>query len=100
VGVKIITSKDSRARAAWFYTERRMYFEILGPLRKVHTIAITGSAAELARLRLHYGRDRWRKRKGLAAIRLAGGVVVEGEIHWQEAAGIGKRELKIKRLVG
>ena len=76
-----------------------MDFEILGPLRKVQTIAISGSRRELARLRLHYGRDRWRKRKGVATIRLAGGTVVAGEIHWYEAAGIGKRELKIKRLL-
>lgn len=42
---------------------------------------------------------RWRKRKGLARIRLDDGSVHIAEIHWYEASGIGKRELKIKRPI-
>jgi hypothetical protein len=76
-----------------------MDFEILGPLRKVQTIAITFSIRELTRLRRRYGRGRWRKRKGFATVRLARNTVVEAEVHWYEAAAIGKRELKIKRLL-
>jgi hypothetical protein len=46
-----------------------------------------------------YGRGRWRKRKGIATIRLSDGTVQEAEIHWYEAAGLGRRELKIKRYL-
>ena len=39
---------------------------------------------------------RWRKRKGLATVRLRDGTVHRAEVHWYEAHGIGKREMKIK----
>jgi hypothetical protein len=32
-------------------------------------------------------------------VRLSDGFVCEAEVHWYEATGIGRRELKIKRLV-
>jgi hypothetical protein len=41
----------------------------------------------------------WRKRKGVAHVRLAGGTVHLAEIHWYEAAGIGRKEFKIKQLL-
>jgi hypothetical protein len=43
---------------------------------------------------------RWRKRKGFATVRLPDGLVCEAEVHWYEATGIGRREVKVKRLVG
>ena len=43
-----------------------------------------------------YGRGRWRKRKGVATVRLANGQVRRVELHWYEAHGIGKRDMKIK----
>jgi hypothetical protein len=49
---------------------------------------------EIARLRKRYGRGRWRKRKGNAEVRLGSGEVVQAEVHWYEATGIGKREFK------
>jgi hypothetical protein len=54
----------------------------------------------LARLRRVYGVGRWRKRKGIARIRLDDGTIRTAEIHWYEASGIGRKELKIKRFVG
>jgi hypothetical protein len=51
------------------------------------------------RLRKRYGRGRWRKRKGFAEIRLPSGEIVQAELHWYEATGIGKRELKIKAFI-
>ena len=54
---------------------------------------------EIARLRKRYGRGRWRKRKGIAEIRLRGDEIVRAEVHWYEASGIGKREFKIKHLL-
>jgi hypothetical protein len=37
--------------------------------------------------------------KGVARVRLDDGSVFLAEIHWYECTGIGKRELKIKRLI-
>ena len=42
---------------------------------------------------------RWRKLKGVATIRLADGTVATAEVHWYEAHGIGRKELKIKRFL-
>ena len=38
--------------------------------------------------------------KGVAAIRLGDGTVLEAELHWYEAHGIGKKEIKFKKPVG
>ena len=76
-----------------------MHFEIIGELTGVETIATGSGIRELARLRKLHGRGRWRKRKGLAEVRLRGGEIARAEIHWYEATGIGKREFKIKQLV-
>ena len=76
-----------------------MYFEILGNIGNVETLAIGTSIREIARLRKFYGRGRWRKRKGIARVRLEDGEVRLAEVHWYEAHGIGRREFKIKRYV-
>ena len=76
-----------------------MYFRILGEITDVETIATGSGIRELARLRRRYGRGRWRKRKGTAQVKLAGGVIRLAELHWYEAAGIGQREFKIKRYL-
>ena len=54
---------------------------------------------ELSRLRRTYGPGNWRKRKGIARIRLENGAVRLAELHWYEAHGIGRRELKRKRYL-
>ncbi len=76
-----------------------MYFEIIGELSAVETIATGSGIREIARLRKRYGRARWRKRKGIARVRLPAGEIVLAEVHWYEATGIGKREFKIKRFL-
>lgn len=76
-----------------------MDFEIFGPIEDVETIAAGSGIRELARLRKHYGRGRWRKRKGVADVHLESGEIVRAEIHWYEASGIGRREFKIKRFL-
>ena len=73
-----------------------MSFEIVGPLRDIETFA---TGRELERLRRLYGKGRWRKRKALTTVRLADGSVLPAEVHWYEAAGIGKKEFKIKRFI-
>ena len=76
-----------------------MLFEIVGELREVETFATGSGIRELARLRKTYGPGRWRKRKGIANIRFKDGSVRTAELHWYEASGIGRRELKIKHLL-
>lgn len=65
----------------------------------METIAAGSAIREIARLRKLYGPGRWRKRKGVADVRLRNGHVVSAEIHWYEASNVGKREFKIKRLL-
>jgi hypothetical protein len=50
-----------------------MRFEILGEISQIETFATGSAIREIARLRRIYGRARWRKRKGVARIRLADG---------------------------
>lgn len=76
-----------------------MRFEILGEISDAETIAAGSRIREIARLRRVYGRGRWRKRKGIARVQLADGSVHLAEIHWYEAAGIGRKEFKIKHLL-
>ena len=76
-----------------------MYFEILGDIANAETIATGSSIRELGRLRKFYGRGRWRKKKGIARVRLEDGEIRLAEVHWYEAHGIGRKELKIKRYI-
>ena len=76
-----------------------MDFEVVGEITDMETFAIGAAIRELARLRRIYGPGRWRKRKGLAVVRLADGSVSKAEVHWYEAHGIGRKELKIKRFL-
>jgi hypothetical protein len=76
-----------------------MRFDILGEISEVETFATGSGIRETARLRRTYGRARWRKRKGIAHVRLADGSIHLAELHWYEAAGIGRKEFKIKHLL-
>jgi hypothetical protein len=76
-----------------------MYFELRSSLKNVETIAIGSAIREIRRLRKNYGTGRWRKRKGIATIELPDGTICEAELHWYEAHGIGRKELKLKRVL-
>ncbi len=76
-----------------------MHFQIIGEIFQVETFATGSGIREIARLRRIYGRARWRKRKGIARIRLTDGSIHMAEIHWYEATGIGRREFKIKQFL-
>ena len=76
-----------------------MDFRIIEALRQVETIARGTGIRELPRLRRTYGDGRWRKRKGVARVRLEDGAVRLAELHWYEAHGIGSHEYKIKRYL-
>jgi hypothetical protein len=76
-----------------------MDFEIVGEITVVETIAAGKGIRDLRRLRRNYGKGRWRKMKGIARIRLMTGRIRLAELHWYEAHGIGKKEIKRKRYL-
>jgi hypothetical protein len=88
--IRDIAKKDTMQLGLWF--------EILGKISDEETFATGSRIREISRLRKVYGRGRWRKRKGLARVRLADGTIRMAEVHWYEASGIGRKEMKIKRL--
>ena len=73
-----------------------MFFEIIGRIDDVKTIATGRSIRDIDRLRRQYGSGRWRKLKGVATVRLSDGRIRKAEIHWYQAHGIGKKKFKIK----
>lgn len=76
-----------------------MYFEIVGDIGNVEVIAVGGRIRDIMRLRKQYGPGRWRKLKGIATVRLEDGSLRSAEVHWYEAHGIGRKKMKIKRLL-
>ena len=74
-------------------------FEILGDITEVEPMATGPGVRVLSYLRRTYGRGRWRKLKGIALVRLPNGAVRRVELHWYEAHGIGKRDIKIKHYL-
>jgi hypothetical protein len=75
-------------------------FELRSEITEIEVIAVGRAVGALARLRKVYGPGRWRKLKGKALIELPDGVVVMAELHWYEAHGIGRRDMKVKHLSG
>ncbi len=73
-----------------------MKFEIAGEITQTETIAVGHSIRVLALLNKRYGKGRWRKKKGIATVKLTDGSFRIAEIHWYEAHGIGKKDIKIK----
>jgi hypothetical protein len=76
-----------------------MKFEIVGFITNTELIAAGPSLRIRSYLRKAYGQGRWRKMKGSATIRLANGTLRRVELHWYEAHGIGKRDIRIKRYL-
>jgi hypothetical protein len=76
-----------------------VFFEIVGRISNVQMIAVGRRIRQLGRLKKLYGPGRWRKMKGEVSIRLASGELRRAELHWYEAHGIGKRNMKFKRYL-
>ena len=74
-------------------------WEFISEISNIEVIAIGSAIRILDELQEEYGTGRWRKLKGFAQIRFANGVSSRAEIHWYEANGIGRKRLKIKRLL-
>jgi len=71
--------------------------EVLGRISGIERIAVGRSIRELREVRAQYGPGRWRKLKGVATVRLEDGTISVAEVHWDEAHGVGRRDLKVKR---
>ena len=76
-----------------------MYFEIVGKISNIETIAAGRGVRALSVIQERYGPGRWRKLKGVAIVRLADGRTRRAEVHWYEAHGVGKRDFKIKQFL-
>ena len=76
-----------------------MKFDVVGQITGIEVVASGSGIRVLRYLRKVYGRGRWRKLKGVATIRLPNGALRKVELHWYEAHGIGRRDLKIKRYL-
>jgi hypothetical protein len=76
-----------------------MNFDIVDDIGEIETIAQGSGIREIDRLRKMYGNKNWRKMKGIARVRLSSGRIRLAELHWYEAHGIGKKEMKRKRYL-
>ena len=74
-------------------------FEIEGEISHLEVIAAGPGVRVRSYLRKMYGRGRWRKLKGIAAVRVPSGALRKAELHWYEAHGIGRRAMKIKHFL-
>jgi hypothetical protein len=80
--------------------QTRFGIRVVGEIGEVELIASGREIRELARLKKVYGSGRWRKLKGVARVVLPDGSAAAAEVHWYERHGLGRRELKVKRLLG
>lgn len=74
-------------------------FRLRSGITGIEVIAVGRAIRDLPKLRKAYGSGRWRKLKGYALVELETGEVVEAELHWYEAHGLGRRDMKVKRLL-
>ena len=76
-----------------------MNFTLRSEISKSEVIAVGKAIRVLAKLEKAHGKGRWRKLKGEALVELPNGRVHRAELHWYEAHGIGRRDMKIKNLL-
>jgi hypothetical protein len=76
-----------------------MDFELVSDLMNVETFASGRRIRNIKLLNKKYGFAKWRKRKGVALIRLIDGREVLAELHWYEASGIGRKGMKVKWIL-
>ena len=74
-------------------------FELLGELTDIEIIAVNLAIRERRRLQAQFGGRRWRKLKGIGRVRFPNGVIRRAEVHWYEAHGVGRRKMKVKRVL-
>ena len=67
-----------------------VYFEIIGEIKDIETIAIGGRIRDIMRIQKQFGPGRWRKLKGIGKVRLENGRIGNAELqvrstwYWQK----------------
>ena len=74
-------------------------FELLGEVTRIEVIAVNLSIRERKRLKAQFDGRRCRKLKGEGRVRFPNGEIRQAELHWYEAHGIGRRKMKVKRVL-
>ena len=74
-------------------------FELLSEVTRIEVMAVNLSIRERKRLKAQFGGRRWRKLKGEGRVRFPNGEIRQAELHWYEAHGIGRRKMKVKRVL-
>jgi hypothetical protein len=74
-------------------------FTLRGEITDVEIIAVGKAVDVRSKLVKAHGPGRWRKLKGIALVELPDGTVHQAELHWYEAHGIGRKDMKVKRLL-
>ena len=74
-------------------------FTLRGEIAEVGIIRVGKAVRVRSKLIKAYGPGRWRKLKGVALVELPDGTVHQAELHWCEAHGIGRKDMKVKRLL-
>ena len=72
-------------------------YRLRSAITNVQVIAVGRAIRDLTKLKKAYGKGRWRKLKGTALVELETGEVFRAELHWYEAHGIGRRDMKVKQ---
>ncbi|HJW86325.1 MAG TPA: hypothetical protein VJ440_06825 [Candidatus Brocadiaceae bacterium] len=76
-----------------------MKFDIVSQIEDIEIIAVGIRIRDVAYLQKVYGHGRWRKLKGKAYVKLPNGRVRWVELHWYEAHGVGRKDIKIKHYL-
>jgi hypothetical protein len=76
-----------------------MKFEIIDEIVGMEVIAVGSKIRDLEYLQKVYERGRWRKLKGFAHVKLPNDAIHYVELHWYEAHGIGRKDIKIKQYL-
>jgi hypothetical protein len=74
------------------------YRLLAGPSR-VEVVAKGRAIREIELLRQRFGGRNWRKLKGVATVELPSGRARRAEVHWYECHGVGRRMMKVKKLL-
>ena len=74
-------------------------FRLRSEITNVRVIAVGRAIRDLAKLKKVHGKGRWRKLKGTALVELDTGEILQAELHWYEAHGIGRRDMKVKQVL-
>jgi len=72
---------------------------VVGRVTVIENIAVGAKIRDVHRLLRLYGPGRWRKVKALATVELADGQIRAAEIHYYEAHGVGRKDVKVKRFL-